>query len=104
MKTQRVEAVDQCSKGTCPLHASHLDRDLEYTKAGPVWVECLHPSDKTPVLDYDQLKATGFAIPEDCPLHEGPLTLAIPGKERAKGCPIPNHHPTCDCNGEGGDR
>jgi hypothetical protein len=34
------------------------------------------------------------------------LDLSKPIKDglKLKKCPMPSHHPTCDCNGEGGDR
>jgi hypothetical protein len=45
-------------------------------------------------IAWAQAKADGREVREDGRVVD----------ETKKGCPMPSHHHSCDCNGEGGDR
>lgn len=54
------------------------------------------------ILDYFERVEPGGTVPSgECPNCHA---LCYPIWEEAKGCPIAAHHPSCDCQGEGGDR
>jgi len=56
-------SVTKCDVDNCPFHAR------TYTKAGPIWRECLHPTHPATLPPYKELKASDFAIPVDCRLR-----------------------------------
>lgn len=67
--------VCRCDTDDCPFCASHFDRDMEYTKTGPIWYECLHPEGIT--LDYALLKKTQHVVPAGCPLRQEAITIKL---------------------------
>ena len=65
------------------IYGCHTERWLgECGEEGKYWEK------KTPVLDLSK------------PRYDNSIKEGL----KLKNCPMPSHHPTCDCNGEGGDR
>lgn len=60
--------------GGCPLYVSHFTENVH---APAIWHECLHPNGPT-LKPLAELKAVGFAVPQDCPLRRRALRLVVP--------------------------